>query len=91
MSGKRHGILVVDDETASAFTLARIPKNRGCKMAVANSGEEAVEVACSFCRDFIVSDLTMGTMNGIETILEVLAVLPTKANGVRTPGPGFNL
>jgi CheY-like chemotaxis protein len=76
MSGKRHRILVVDDETAIASTLARILENHGYKTAIANSGEEAVGVASSFCPDFIVSDIIMGAMNGIEAVLEILVVLP---------------
>jgi CheY-like chemotaxis protein len=76
MLEKRHRILVVDDETAITLTLGRILEDQGYKTATANSGEEAVSVACSFQPDFIVSDIVMGEMNGIEAALKILVVVP---------------
>jgi CheY-like chemotaxis protein len=69
-------ILVVDDERAIAETLALIFRYKGYKTAVAFSGEEAVQVACSFQPDCIVSDVMMGVMNGIEAAIEILRALP---------------
>jgi CheY-like chemotaxis protein len=69
-------ILVVDDERAIASTLAAIFESQSYETATAYSGEEAVRVACSFCPDFVVSDVMMGAMNGIEAAIEILGVLP---------------
>jgi two-component system OmpR family response regulator len=76
MLNKRPKILVVDDERAIASTLAIILEYRGYEAATAFSGEEAVQRACSFQPDCIVSDIIMGPMNGIEAAVEILAAIP---------------
>jgi CheY-like chemotaxis protein len=76
MLHKRHKILVVDDERAIAATLAKILEYQGYETATAYSGEEEVQVACSFQPDCIVSDVKMGVMNGIEAAIEILRTLP---------------
>jgi len=53
MLNKRHKILVFDDEHAIASTLARILGRQGYETATAHSGEEAIQVACSFQPNFI--------------------------------------
>jgi CheY-like chemotaxis protein len=73
---KRYKILVVDDERAIASTLAIILERRGYETAKAYSGEEAVQVACRFQPDCIVSDVVMGAMNGIDAAIEILRVRP---------------
>ncbi len=76
MPYKKYKILVVDDERAIAATLDKILKGRGYETAIAFSGEEAIVMACSFHPDCIVSDVTMGVMNGIEAATEILRTLP---------------
>jgi CheY-like chemotaxis protein len=77
MLHKRHKILVVDDERAIAATLAKILEYLGYETAKAYSGEEAVQLACSFQPDCIVSDVMMGEMNGIDAAIEILRTLPS--------------
>jgi CheY-like chemotaxis protein len=76
MLSRRHKILVVDDERAIASTLAIILESHGYSTTTACSGEEAVQMACSFQPDCVVSDVMMGAMNGIEAAIEILGVLP---------------
>lgn len=76
MLHERYKILVVDDERPIASTLAKILKGRGYETAIAYSGEEAIEKACSFHPDCIVSDVVMGKMNGIDAATEILRTLP---------------
>ncbi len=76
MRSTRPKILVVDDERAIAFTLATILENRGYETATAYSGEEAVQSACLFRPDCIVTDITMGAMNGVDAAIEILHALP---------------
>jgi DNA-binding NtrC family response regulator len=76
MRSTRAKILVVDDEGGIRLTLAVILALHGYETATAFSGEEAVKVASSFHPDCIVSDLKVGTMNGIEAATEILAVHP---------------
>jgi CheY-like chemotaxis protein len=73
---KQHKILVVDDEQAIASARATILEWQNYETATAYSGEEAVQVASSFQPDCIVSDIAMGTMNGVEAAMEILGVLP---------------
>jgi CheY-like chemotaxis protein len=76
MLGKRHKILVVDDENAIASTLATILGFQGYETAIAYSGEEAIQVAGLFQPDFILSDVMMGAMNGVEAGMEILRTVP---------------
>jgi CheY-like chemotaxis protein len=69
-------ILVVDDERAIAETLALILGYQGYETATAYSGEEAIQLASSFQPDCIVSDVVMGSMNGIEAAIEILGIFP---------------
>jgi CheY-like chemotaxis protein len=76
MLNRKCKILVVDDEQAIVSARATILKSRNYETATAFSGEEAVQVAHSFQPDCIVSDISMGAMNGIEAAMEILGVLP---------------
>ena len=76
MLNKRHKILVVDDEHAIASTLATILRYQGYETATAYSGEEAIQMAGSFQPDFILSDVMMGVMNGVEAGMEILRAAP---------------
>jgi two-component system, response regulator YesN len=76
MCNTRAKILVVDDEQAIALTLSQILETQSYATATAYSGEEAVELACSFQPDCIVSDVMMGAMNGIEAATIIWGVLP---------------
>jgi CheY-like chemotaxis protein len=73
---QKHRILVVDDERAIASTLATIFESQNYETATAFSGEEAVQVAGLFHPDFIVSDVMMGAMSGIEAAIAILGVQP---------------
>lgn len=73
---QKRRILVVDDERAIASTLATIFESQSYETATAFSGEEAVQVARSFHPDFIVSDVMMGAMSGIEAAIAILDLLP---------------
>ncbi len=76
MCNARAKILVVDDDQALASTLSAIFESQSYETATANSGEEAVQVASWFQPHCIVSDVMMGTMNGIEAAMEILGMLP---------------
>ena len=76
MLSKKPRILVVDDEPDLASTLAIIFKSHHYITATAFSGEEAIEVACRFQPDCIVTDVVMGGMNGIESAIVILSALP---------------
>ena len=70
----RKCVLVVDDETVIADSLAIILNENGYSAHAAYSGESAVEAAASLTPDILISDVVMGAMSGIE-----LAIYFTKA------------
>ena len=76
MPHKNPKILVVDDQSAIALTLAKILESEGYETAVAHSGEAAIQVASSFVPDFIISDVTMGGISGIEAVMNILEFQP---------------
>ncbi|PSH02621.1 MAG: response regulator [Acidobacteria bacterium] len=69
-------ILVIDDEPPITDTLAKILELQGYEVATAYSGEEAVRTACLFQPDFLLSDILMGGMNGIDAAIEILKFIP---------------
>jgi CheY-like chemotaxis protein len=69
-------ILVVDDNRVIASTLAAILDGQGYETLTAYSGEEAVDVACSFHPKLLLSDISMGLINGVNAAISILSALP---------------
>lgn len=61
-------ILVVDDEKPVREALAALLRHEGYRVVVAESGHVAVEAIEAFTFDFIIVDIFMPEMNGLETI-----------------------
>jgi CheY-like chemotaxis protein len=61
-------ILVVDDEQPVREALAALLRQNGYRCVVAESGHVAVEAIEAFTFDFIIVDIFMPEMNGLETI-----------------------
>jgi DNA-binding NtrC family response regulator len=61
-----HRVLIVDDDDNMAKTLARVLELRGYQAEVANSGEEALQLAQGNHFDCLLSDIKMPGMNGVE-------------------------
>lgn len=72
----RARVLVVDDETIIADTLAHILRLSGFDVSVAHSGEAAVEHARSGPVDVLVSDVVMAGVNGVEAALRIREMWP---------------
>jgi CheY-like chemotaxis protein len=73
---KQARILVVDCEQTEALTLSAILRLHGYSVAAAFSGEDAVVKAAKFLPDLIVSDVYLGSMNGVQTASRITAFLP---------------
>jgi CheY-like chemotaxis protein len=69
-------VLVVDDEHIIADTLTLILKKSGFEAYAVYSGERAVEAALTLKPDFMISDVIMGGINGIEAAIQISATLP---------------
>lgn len=64
--GRRHRVLVVDDNRDSAQLLGLILKVLGNEICLAHDGYEAIEAAESFLPSVVLMDLGMPKMNGFE-------------------------
>ena len=66
----------MDDESVITNTLAAILEQHGYAATRAYSGEHAVQMARQSAPDFLVCDVVMGEMDGIETAQQVQAACP---------------
>jgi DNA-binding response OmpR family regulator len=70
-------VLIADDEEVIANTLAMILIQAGFETRAVYSGEEVLEIVRSFRPDMLISDVIMRGITGIETAIEVRAMLPS--------------
>ena len=69
-------VLIVDDESVIADSLATIFRASGFEARSVYSGERAVELAPSFEPDVLISDVIMRGMTGIEVATYVRQQFP---------------
>jgi DNA-binding NtrC family response regulator len=69
-------ILIVDDESVIADSLAMIFRASGFEARSVYSGERAVELAPAFEPDVLISDVIMRGMTGIEVAIHVREHIP---------------
>ncbi len=69
-------ILVVDGNKTIAQALSAILQEQGYEVATAFGGEAAIAKAAGFLPDLLLSDVSMGAMNGIEAATRITAKLP---------------
>ena len=72
----RPEVLVIDDDPTVADTLAMVLNISGFKATTAYSGEGSVELAVKSRFDYLVTDVVMAGMNGIEAAIAIRALLP---------------
>jgi CheY-like chemotaxis protein len=73
---KRPRILVVDDEKLIVDTIAEILQNAGFHVAAAYDGWTALEAARLFHPDYLLSDVLMPKMNGVELAIAIQKMHP---------------
>jgi len=69
-------VLVIDDEKLVADSLSEILKCFNYDASPFYSGETAIEAARQQCPDFVVSDVVMPILNGVETVLKIREICP---------------
>jgi CheY-like chemotaxis protein len=72
----RPRVLVVDDEKLIVDTLAEILQNAGFHVAAAYDGWTALEAARLFHPDYLLSDVLMPRMNGVELAIAIQKMHP---------------
>ena len=70
-------VLVVDDERRIADTLAEILEMSGFHVATAYSGWEALQAVSRFPPDYLLSDVLMPRMNGVELGIAIQKMFPS--------------
>jgi len=69
-------LLLVDDEPSLATPIAMLLKDQGYQVATAGSGEEAMGVASWYAPDILLSDVQMGSLNGVDAARAIVDRLP---------------
>jgi len=69
-------VLVVDDERLVADTLSEILKRFKYDAVPFYNGETAIEAARERCPDYVLSDVIMPRLNGVETVLKIREICP---------------
>lgn len=70
-------ILVVDDERLLADTTAAILRRAGFLAKTAYNGFAALELMASFHPDYLLTDIMMPAMNGVELAIATTKMYPT--------------
>lgn len=69
-------VLVLDDEQVIANTLALILNRSGYEARAVYSGEAAIETALTLPPDFLISDVIMQGMTGLEAAIRISKIAP---------------
>jgi len=69
-------VLIVDDDRDHAESLADVLDMRGHQPELAHSGEEALDRVRSSDFDFVLLDVKLPGINGVETFLEMRRIRP---------------
>ncbi|WP_263357278.1 response regulator [Acidicapsa ligni] len=73
----RPTVLVVDDERRIADTLKEILEMNGFHVVAAYDGWDALETVAHFQPDYVLSDVLMPRMNGVELAISLRKMFPT--------------
>jgi two-component system alkaline phosphatase synthesis response regulator PhoP len=84
-------ILVADDEAPIANAVAMKLRNAGFEVTVAMDGQEAYELAVADPPDFIVTDLQMPGMSGLELSARLAVELAPGIPTILLTAKGFEL
>jgi CheY-like chemotaxis protein len=68
--------LVVDDERLIADTTGEILEDAGFDVRAAYDGSVAIDIAQTFRPDYLLTDVLMPRMNGVELAIAILEVSP---------------
>jgi CheY-like chemotaxis protein len=69
-------VLVVDDDRVIADTLVAVLSMSGYEAVAAYSGKQALTIAHARCFDYLLTDVIMDGMNGIDLAIAIRAISP---------------
>lgn len=70
-------VLIIDDEPGILETICDILEIKGCEVATAENGAKGVELAKKLHYDFIITDIVMPEMNGVEAYHQIKMISPS--------------
>jgi CheY-like chemotaxis protein len=70
-------VLVVDDERIIADTTAEILNRFGFEATRAYDGQQALKIAATLHPDYLLTDIVMPGMNGVELAITITRTFPT--------------
>jgi DNA-binding response OmpR family regulator len=70
-SGDEMKILVIDDDAAFRYALARILGKSGFEVSIADDGETGIALCHNQAPDLVICDLMMPYRDGLETIAQI--------------------
>lgn len=73
---RKPGILVVDDERVLADTTAAVLRGAGYNAKTAYDGYDALEIIRTFHPDYVLTDIMMPAMNGLELAITIRKTYP---------------
>ncbi len=76
VQGEGQKILVIDDETAIADSLAEILSDHGYEVVAAYDGPAAIALARETCPDVVLCDVVMPLLNGVDTAIAIRQICP---------------
>ena len=83
-------VLVVEDDQEFARTLSRLCKREGCEVAIAESGEAALEAADQLGSELVLCDLHLPGIDGVETLRRLRAGGRQRLVVILTADPSVN-
>jgi len=86
-----HKIMVADDEPAIANVVAKKFANAGLAVIVAMDGQEAYDLAMADPPDFLITDLQMPGMSGLQLIERLTAELDEEIPTILLTAKGFEI
>ncbi|MFA6362264.1 response regulator [Methanoregula sp.] len=69
-------IMVVDDDSGTTSSLRVILENKGHRIGIASTGEQALKMAQEKLHDIIFIDMKLPTINGLQTYLALKKIHP---------------
>jgi len=69
-------VLILDDEQVIANTLALILNRSGYEARAVYTGEAAVETARQISPDFLISDVILHGMTGLDAAIRIVKIVP---------------
>ena len=84
-----HRILIIDDDEGVLSVFAKIFRQEGYEVELAEDGKMGIEKLLAYPADVVITDIIMPNMEGLETIGKIKEARP-ESRIIAISGGGFN-